>query len=141
MTDVPYDDDDVPIEPADHPEHISGMLMVSFGAVHTGREALAVEMFTELSRYFGKLVAEELITGFKPVFYADGQEADVIGFFLLEGHREALDAVRRRPDFGRQILRVGAATANVRVHTLVAGTEAGRLVNLYREVRSELGFI
>jgi hypothetical protein len=137
--DVPFPDD-VP-DSADPPEHISGMLMVSFGAVHPGREGLAVEMFTELSRFLGKLVAEELITGFKPVFYADGQVADVIGFFLIEGHRESLDLVRRRGDFGRQILRMGAATANVRVQTLIAGTEAGRLVHTYREVRSELGFI
>ena len=138
--DVPFPDD-VPSDPADPPEHISGMLMVSFGAVHPGREALAVQQFTELSRFFGKLVAEEVITGFKPVFYADGQEADNIGFFLLEGHREALDSVRRRGEFVRHILRMGAATANVRVHTLIAGTEAGRLVNLYRDIRSELGLL
>ena len=138
--DVPFPDD-VPTDPADPPEHISGMLMVSFGAVHPGREALAVDMFTELSRYLGKLVAEELITGFKPVFYADGQEADVIGFFLVEGHRESLDGLRRRREFVRQILRMGAATANVRVQTLIAGTEAGRLVNLYRDIRSELGLM
>src|SRR3954453_14252882 len=136
--DVPFDDD-VPEDMADHPEHISGMLMVSFGAVHPGREGLAVEMFTELSRFLGKMVAEEVITGFKPVFYADGQATDVIGFFLVEGHREALDGLRRRREFVRQVLRMGAATANVRVQTLIAGTEAGRLVHLYRDIRSELG--
>jgi DASS family divalent anion:Na+ symporter len=76
-----------------------------------------------------------------PIFYADGQVADVIGFFLIEGHRESLDVVRRRGDFVRQVLRLGAATANVRVQTLVAGTEAGRLVHLYRGIRSELGLI
>ena len=41
----------------------------------------------------------------------------------------------------RQMLRAGAATDNVRVHTLIAGSDAGRLVNLYREVRAELGLI
>jgi hypothetical protein len=39
------------------------------------------------------------------------------------------------------ILRAGAATQNVRVHTLMAGSQAGRLVRLYGEVRSELGLI
>ena len=38
-------------------------------------------------------------------------------------------------------LRAGAAVQNVRVHTMVAGSEAGRLVNMYREVRQELGFL
>jgi hypothetical protein len=39
------------------------------------------------------------------------------------------------------VLRAGAATANVRVHTLLAGSDAGRLVNLYREVRAGLGLL
>ena len=41
----------------------------------------------------------------------------------------------------RLLLRAGAATANVRLHALVAGTEAGRMVNLYRAVREELGLL
>ena len=136
--DGPFDDD----VPDDHPRptHTSGALMLSFGAVHTGREALAVEMFTEVSRYLGKLLADDVIESFKPFFFADGMQGDVIGFFMVEGQRERLDALRRRADFQRLILRTGAATANVRVHSLIAGTEAGRLVNLYRQVRSELGF-
>ena len=136
--DAPFDDD----VPNDHPRptHTSGALMLSFGAVHTGREALAVEMFTEVSRYLGKLLADDVVENFKPFFFADGMQSDVSGFFIIEGQRERLDALRRREDFQRIILRTGAATANVRVHSLIAGTEAGRLVNLYKQVRSELGF-
>ena len=137
--DVPFDDD-VPGEPP-HPVHVSGALLLSFGAVHPGRERLAVDTFTEVSRFLGKLLADDVITAFKPFFFADGSQGDMIGFFLLEGHREQLDELRRTSEFQRMILRVGAATSNVRVHTLIAGTEAGRLVNLYAEVRSELGFI
>ena len=134
----PFDADDVP-EGRPHPVHTSGALMLSFGAVHPGREDLAVELFTETSRYLGKLLADEVIEGFKPYFFADGMQGDVVGFFVIEGQRERLDALRRREEFQRLLLRVGAATANVRVESLVAGTEAGRLVNLYKEVRSELG--
>ena len=136
--DLPFDDD-VPDE-RPQPIHTSGALMLSFGAVHPGREALAVAQFTEVSRYLGKLLADDVIENFKPFFFADGMQGDVSGFFLLEGQRERLDALRRREDFQRLVLRTGAATANVRVHSLIAGTEAGRLVNLYRDVRSELGF-
>jgi len=136
--DVPFDDD-VPDDPP-RPTHTSGALMLSFGAVHTGREALAVEMFTEVSRYLGKLLADDVVENFKPFFFADGMQGDVSGFFIIEGQRERLDALRRGEEFQRIILRTGAATANVRVHSLIAGTEAGRLVNLYKQVRSELGF-
>jgi hypothetical protein len=65
----------------------------------------------------------------------------VSGFFLLEGERDKLDALRRSEEFVAHLLRAGAATQNVRSHMLIAGSEAGRLVNLYREVRRELGLL
>jgi hypothetical protein len=133
-------DPDVPDVPAE-PEHVSGALMLSFGAVHLGRERLAVDTFTEVSRFLGALLADGVIANFSPYFFADGQLGGMSGFFLIEGHREQLDAVRREGAFQRLLLRTGAATANVGVHTLIAGTEAGRLVNLYREVRAELGLL
>ena len=132
-------DDDLVEYPAHAP--IDGALMVSFGAVHTGREALAVELFTELSRYLGKLLADGKVSAFRPFFFADGMMGDVLGFFLIEGRRDALDQLRREEEFVRMILRAGAASQNVRVHTLMAGSQAGRLVRLYGEVRSELGLI
>jgi len=120
---------------------IDGALMVSFGAVHSGREALAVDLFTELSRYLGRLLADGTVSAFRPFFFADGMVGDVLGFFLIEGRRDALDELRRGEEFVRMMLRAGAATQNVRVHTVVAGSQAGRLVRLYGEVRSELGLI
>jgi hypothetical protein len=120
---------------------IDGAVMISFGAVQTGREALADDTFFELSRYFGQLLTDGVISAFQPFFFADGQLGDVSGFFIIEGRREQLDDLRRDETFLRHVLHASAATHNVRVHTLVAGSDAGRLVNLYREVRKELGFI
>ncbi|HMC38379.1 MAG TPA: hypothetical protein VKI19_01875 [Acidimicrobiales bacterium] len=122
-------------------DHVDGALLISFGAVHLGREALAVDQFTGLSRYLGRVLAEGAISGFRPYFFADGRSGDVVGFFLLEGKRSRLDVLRREEDFIRHVLEAGAATANVRVQTLIAGSEAGRLVNLYREVGQDLGLI
>ena len=122
-------------------DHVDGALLISFGAVHVGREALAVDQFTELSRYLGRVLAEGAISGFRPYFFADGRSGDVVGFLLLEGRRDRLDRLRREEDFVRHVLKAGAATANLRVQTLIAGSEAGRLVNLYREVRTDLGLI
>jgi hypothetical protein len=132
--------EDVPATPPAH-QIVDGALMLSFGAVVPGRERLAVEMFTEVSRYLGRLFSAGVLTSFKPFFFADGMLSDVSGFFLLEGRRADLDALRRDEEFVRQVLRTGGTTSNVRVHTLVAGAEAGRLVNLYRSVRSELGLL
>lgn len=132
--------DEVPEDRPPH-EHVDGALMLSFGAVYPGRERLAVTMFEEVSRKVGELYSEGRISSFKPFFFADGMLSDVAGFFVLEGRRETLDAVRREEWFQRMLLRAGSAVGNVRVHTLIAGSEAGRLVNMYREVRSELGFV
>ena len=124
-----------------HHTHVDGALMVSFGAVHPGRERLAVDTFTELSRFFGERLSEGDLTSFQPFFYGAGAVGGTVGFFLLEGHRDRLDVLRDDEAFARLLLRAGAATANVRVDALLAGPEAGRLVNLYREVRDELGLL
>ena len=137
---MPDPDEEIP-EPVPHPPRVDGALMVAFGVVHPGREGLAVDTFTEVSRFFGQLLANDVISRFQPFFFADGQRDGTSGFFILEGSRARLDELRRDEEFVRVILRAGAATAHMRVHTLVAGSEAGRLVNLYREVRSELGLL
>jgi len=129
------------IEPATQAHHVTGALLMSFGAVHPGREALAVDAFTEASRFLGEMLADAVIDSFKPFFFEGGAVDGVVGFFLVEGRRELLDDLRRRPDFQRLILRAGAGMASVRVQPLVAGTEAGRMVNLFREVRGELGLL
>lgn len=121
--------------------HIDGALMVSFGAAHPGRERLAVDTFTELSRFLGERLSEGDVATFQPFFFGDGAVRGAVGFFLVEGRRDALDGLRRREDFVRLLVRAGAASADVRVDSLVAGSEAGRLVNLYREVRDELGLL
>ena len=121
--------------------HIDGALMVSFGAAHPGRERLAVDTFTELSRFFGARLSDGEISTFQPFFFGDGAVRGTVGFFLVEGRRDALDALRRDEAFVRLLVRAGAASTDVRADALVAGSEAGRLVNLYREVRDELGLL
>jgi hypothetical protein len=135
---VPGEDDVVPVESG---ASVDAALMVSFGAVVPGREALAVDTFVEVGRYLGRLMDAGVVSSFRPYFFADGAVGDVSGFFLLEGDREELDALRRDEEFVTLLLRAGAATANVRSHTLLAGSDAGRLVNLYREVRADLGLL
>jgi hypothetical protein len=135
---VPGEDDVVPVEAG---ASVDAALLLSFGAVIPGREALAVDTFVEVGRHLGRLLDSGVVSSFRPYFFADGALGDVSGFFLLEGDREQLDALRRDESFVALVLRAGAATANVRVHTLLAGSDAGRLVNLYREVRAELGLL
>jgi hypothetical protein len=133
--------DDVPPESYPQPAHVDGALMISFGAVIPGREGAAVDSFTRLSRYLGRLLSDEAISRFQPFFFADGLEGDVRGFFLLEGRRERLDQLRRESEFVHELMVTGGGVANLRCHTLIAGSEAGRLVNLYRAVRAEMGFL
>ena len=132
-------DEDVP--PLDEHEHVSGALMLSFGEIHPGRENAAVAAFREMARYFGRLLSEGVITEFKPYFFADGPLGDVLGFFIVEGRREKLDELRRDEEFRRVHLRMGATSEHVRVNTMAAGSAAGRLANLYRDVRVELGLL
>lgn len=122
----------------EHP-HVDGALLVSIGALHVGRERLAAETLTEMSRVFGQRLSDGDISSFQPFFFADGAVAGMVGFFLLEGRREVLDALRRDEAFVRLLLRARSAHADVRVDTLLAGPDAGRMINLAREVHDELG--
>ena len=124
---------------AQHHTHVDGALLVSFGAVHPGRERLALDAFTELSRFFGRRLSDGDLTSFQPFFYGSGAVGGTVGFFLLEGRRERLDDLRDDEGFTRLLLRVRTTTANVRVDELLAGPDAGRMVNLAREVHDELG--
>ena len=140
MADVEIPDDEQYEQQFEH-HHVDGGLMISFGQVMPGREALAVQQFTDVSRFLGKLLADDVISSFKPYFFADGAVGDMSGFFIIEGGRLELDELRRSEAFVKMLLRAGAAVQNVRAQTLVAGSEAGRLVNIYREIRTELGLI
>src|SRR5207245_5976451 len=84
-------------------DHVDGALLISFGAVHVGREALAVDQFTELSRYLGRVLAEGAISGFRPYFFADGRSGDVVGFLLLEGRRDRLAPPRPQEGLPRHV--------------------------------------
>jgi hypothetical protein len=137
---LPDDMEGIVPETVDH-EAADAALLLSFGAVIPGREALAVKSFTEVGRALGRLMDAGTISSFRPYFYADGLAGDVSGFFLLHGRRDRLDQLRRDEAFTALVLRVGGAVANVRLQTLVAGSAAGRMVNLYREVRRELGLL
>jgi len=137
---LPDDMDGVLPETLDH-EGVDAAVMLSFGSVIPGREALAVDMFTEVGQVLGRLMDAGAITSFRPYFFADGSAGDVSGFFLLHGRRARLDELRRDEAFVALVLRVGAAVANVRAQSLVAGSGAGRMVNLYREIRADLGLL
>jgi hypothetical protein len=119
--------------------HVDGALLVSLGAPLIGREHLADAVFTELSRFLGQQLSDGDLTSFQPFFFADGPVGGIVGFFLLEGRREVLDGLQREEAFVRLLLKVRAAYADVRVDTLLAGPDAGRMVNLAREVHGELG--
>ena len=54
------------LEVAPESPHVDGAVLASFGSVLPGREELAVELFTELSRFLGTLLADAVITGFRP---------------------------------------------------------------------------
>ena len=120
-------------------QHVDGAVLVSFGPPHPGRERLAHEVFTDLSKELGRRLSAGELTSFQPFFFADGAVAGMTGFFLLEGRRDALGALRHDEVFTRLVLRAQAAHDGVRVDTLLAGPEAGRLVHLQREVHDELG--
>jgi len=133
---------DEDLEPVARPEHINAALMLSFGGVQPGREALAGDVYQEVYRFLGRVLAEGRIQRFKPYFFADGQLFDMIGFFLLEAHdRAELLALRQDEEFERLLAKAAAVTQTLRMSILNSGAAAGRVLNLHQTVREELGLV
>ena len=59
--------------------------LVRWGRVVPGREEKAVELFTEVTKYYGELMASGYLTYFEPFFYLSGDGEIDNGFFVLKG--------------------------------------------------------
>jgi hypothetical protein len=86
-------------------------LFIGWGEVVRGREADAVEAFTETLAYYGRLQEEGAIESFEPVFL-EPHGGDLSGFILIRGAAEKLAALRVSDDFTQRSIRIGLIVEN-----------------------------
>lgn len=114
-----------------------GILFIGWGAVISGRESKAGEVFMEAVQFFGGLQQKGDITGMEVVGLAP-HGGDLIGFFLLKGDREKLAHLRLRDDFERVINRATAVVQGIGVVDGRSGEDLGRFIQMEQEQTADL---
>jgi hypothetical protein len=112
-------------------------LFLGWGQVVRGREQLALEVFQEAVTYYGKLQEEGQIESFE-AYLLDPHGGDLAGFFLIQGERSALDAVRSSAEFKRLLVRAGSVVENLGLVSAYSGDALGQQMALFGETAQQL---
>jgi len=60
-------------------------LIIRYGKLVPGREAQAIELFSEASKYYQQKVTEGVLTFFEPFFLRTSDLEEETGFFIMKG--------------------------------------------------------
>jgi len=115
----------------------TGALLIGWGPAVRGREHKALQVFNETIQFYKQLRQQGTIESFETVGL-EPHGGDLLGFTLLRGDREKLNALRTSKEFLRLTNRVGLVVDNFSVLTAFLGKELHRLYADYRTQASEL---
>jgi hypothetical protein len=116
----------------------TGALVIGWGPAVRGRESKALQVYNEIFQYFAQLQQQGTIESFEGVAL-EPHGGDLLGFLLVRGDREKLNALRTSEEFLRLSNRAGLIVDNFGVITAFIGEERRRLFADYRTQVSELG--
>jgi hypothetical protein len=112
-------------------------LFIGWGAVISGRERQAIEVYGQTVQYYERLRHDGEISGFEPCLL-EPHGGDLDGFFILRGERERLSQLRYNPEFLHNINRAQLVVQNLGVVMGYVGEELQRLMTDYQSNIGEL---
>jgi hypothetical protein len=113
-------------------------LMVGWGPAVRGREQKALQVFNEAIQYYTRLQQQGTIESFEPVAL-EPHGGDLLGFLLVRGDREKLNALRSSEEFIHLNNRAALVVENLGVVTAFIGEDLQRLFADFQSQLSELG--
>ena len=116
----------------------TGALVIGWGAVVRGREQKALQVFNESIQYYTQLQQQGMIESFEPVAL-EPHGGDLLGFLIVRGDREKLNALRTSEEFLRLNNRAVQVIDNLGVITAFIGEELQRQFADFQTQASELG--
>ena len=115
----------------------TGALVIGWGPAVRGREHKALQVFNEAIQYYTQLQQQGTIESFEPVAL-EPHGGDLLGFLLVRGDREKLNALRTSEEFLRLNNRAALIVDNFGVITAFIGEELQRLFADFGTQASEL---
>ena len=101
-----------------------------------GREAKAMEGFTDAMTFFGKLAADGKCSEPMPYLAPSGR-----GMTIIRGDREALLEIIGSEDFAKQYMKVTFAVPDVTYEIVSAGEGVLEAMQAWSSVGLELGYL
>jgi len=117
---------------------VTGALVIGWGAVVRGREQKALQVFNESIQYYTQLQQQGMIESFEPVAL-EPHGGDLLGFLIVRGDREKLNALRTSEEFLHLTNRAVQIVDNLGVITAFIGEELQRQFADFGAQASELG--
>jgi hypothetical protein len=116
----------------------TGALVIGWGPAVRGREHKALQVFNEAIQYYTRLQQQGTIESFEPVAL-EPHGGDLLGFLLIRGDREKLNALRTSEEFLRLNNRAALIVDNFGVITAFIGEGLQRQFADFGTQASELG--
>ena len=115
----------------------TGALVIGWGQAVRGREQKALQVFNEAIQYYTQLQQQGTIESFEPVAL-EPHGGDLLGFLLVRGDSEKLNALRSSEEFLRLNNRAALVVENLGVVTAFIGEDLQHLFANYQSQLSEL---
>ena len=107
-------------------------LFIGWGEVVRGREDRALDVFNETLEYYGQLQSDGRIESFE-VALLDPHGGDLLGYVMLRGSEEQIDAVRHDEDFIRVMTKGSLVVDNLGLIPASIGEGLARAMAIYQE--------
>jgi hypothetical protein len=105
-------------------------LFIGWGQVARGREDRALGVFNETIGFYGRLQEEGRIESFE-VSLLQPHGGDLVGFAMLRGTEEQIDAIQHDDEFERLITRANFIVDNLGVVPAALGNGVARQVGFF----------
>jgi hypothetical protein len=107
-------------------------LFIGWGEVVRGREDRALEAFNETVELYGQLQSDGRIESCE-LALLDPHGGDLLGYAMLRGSEDQIDAVRRDENFIRLMTKASLIVENLGIIPASIGEGLARAMSIYQE--------
>jgi hypothetical protein len=114
-------------------------LFIRYGKLVPGREAQAIELFSEASKYYQEKVKAGALTYFEPFFLQTSDLEEETGFFIMKGPAPEIFKLMEEETYRWLLMKAEYVVQHLRVDILTVGEEIPLQLERASKVRAELG--
>ena len=114
-------------------------VLIRYGKLVPGREAQAIELFTEATEYFTKKVKENVLTYFEPYLFMTSDQEEETGFMVMKGPAPEIFRLMEEEKYLWLGEKARILVEHFAVDLLTVGEEIPRQLERASKVRVELG--